>query len=145
MPATPQTSTPEQIRGTVALLRHFRAFLASPYQRMRDPYDRATWGNLAETLDHPAAQARLTWLTRVAILRRAGWIDDAHSRELAPGLNHRGIYPRYRTGDAQRHLGQLAARINQPRLIVRRQELGEWSGYFSQRLTRRLTTGRLDD
>jgi len=124
----------DAIAATANILRHFRAFLASSYREMRDPYEITAWGAGARHLDKPTAQRRLTWLIRVAILRKAGWIDDVHSRELAPAMNHRGRFPRYRTGDAQRHLYLLARNINQPRLIVRQRELGEWASYLRRRL-----------
>lgn len=129
--------SPESIRATVALLRHFRAFLRSDYAEMRDPFEIESWGAAADRLTKPQAQRRLTWLIQIAIQRKAGWIDDPHSREIIPGFNHRGKLPRFRTGDAQRHLHQLAHRINQPRLIVRPTELGEWGTYLRRNLPAR--------
>lgn len=123
----------EEISGTLGALRHFRDFLRSPYDRMKDPFCESG------TLDHAQAAHRLRWMTRVAIMRKAGWIEDAHSREHAPSLNHRGAFPRNRTGDAQRHLRQLADRINSPRLIVRTSELAEWKPYLLRRLPHRFT------
>lgn len=121
-----------EIAGARGALQHFRDFIASPIDRMRDPFD-------GEALTHDHARQRLHWLLRVAILRKAKWIEDRHSREHAPALNHRGAFPRFRTGDAQRHLLQLAARLNTPRLIVRESELGEWKAYLMRRIPRRIT------
>ena len=132
-------SSREAIGATLGLLRHFRAFLASSCAEMRDPFEIAMWRDGASRLNKAAARARLRWLVLIAILRKGWWIEDAHSREHAPGLNHRGAFPRNRTGDAQRHLRQLADRINSPRLIVRTSELGEWKPYLLRRLPHRFT------
>lgn len=129
-----QDATADQIRATVALLQHFRAFLASDCAEMRDPI--SGWADDRLTKDQ--ARRRLAWLVNVAILRRAGWIEDRHSREIAPA-NHRGSFPRRRTGDAQRHLRQLADKINRPRLVVRPRETGEWCDYLSGRIPGRFT------
>ena len=77
------------------------------------------------------------WLVDMAINRRAGWVEDPHSREC---VNAKRL-PRKATGDAQRHLLQLAYRINTPRLIVRLPELGSWKGYLAGRLPKRFTSG----
>lgn len=134
------SATRAQVRSTLVILRHFRAFLASDCLYMRDPFEIEAWRDGAQRLDKPAALVRLRWMVLVAILRKGGWIEDVHSRELSPGLNHRGQFPRYRTGDAQRHLSQLADRINRPRVIVRPRELGEWATYFMRRIPDRFTT-----
>lgn len=63
------------------------------------------------------------WLVEQAINRRAGWAEDPHTRGTTPPV--RGRLPRKARGDWQRHLGQIAHRINTPRLIVREAELGE--------------------
>src|SRR3990167_2346171 len=124
---------------TLSLFRHFRAFLASSCTEMRDPFEVVAWRDGAARLTKAQAAHKLTWLVRIAILRKAGWIEDPHSREIAPAFNHRGIFQRYRTGDAQRHLAQIAARLNTPRLVVRDAELGEWSGYLLARIPYRIT------
>lgn len=59
---------PKRIKGTLALLRHFRAFLKSDSARMVDP----TTGWHRVELDKREARQRLTWLVDVAIGRKAG-------------------------------------------------------------------------
>lgn len=76
-----------------------------------------------------------TWLVDMAINRRAGWVEDPHSREC---LNAK-VLPRMATGDMQRHLLQLSAHINTPRLIIRLSELGSWKRYLARRLPHRFT------
>lgn len=76
------------------------------------------------------------WLVDMAINRRAGWVEDPHSRECMNATT----LPRYATGNAQRHLLQLSGRINTPRLIVRVGELGSWKGYLVARLPHRFTS-----
>lgn len=63
------------------------------------------------------------WLVEQAINRRAGWVEDPHSRGTCMPVN--GCLPRKACGDWQRHLRLIAQRVNTPRLIVRVQELGE--------------------
>lgn len=69
---------PGEIRATLALLRHYRAFSASDCQSMRDP----TTGWHGVELDKPAAAHRLRWLVLVAINRKAGVPEE-------PGGGHR--------------------------------------------------------
>jgi hypothetical protein len=77
------------------------------------------------------------WLLDVAICRRAGWVEDRHSRHIArPRAD--GKLPRFATGDAQAHIRQIADRVN-ARIIVRPQELGEWRSYLEKRMPERLT------
>lgn len=64
------------------------------------------------------------WLINIAINRRAGEVEDHHSRAHGP-LNHRGQLGRKYRGDWQRHMRQIANEVNTPRLIVHRQRLGE--------------------
>lgn len=63
------------------------------------------------------------WLVNEAINRRAGWLEDRHTRGTFQPVN--GKQPRTTDGDYLRSLRQLAGRINTPRLIVRANELGE--------------------
>jgi hypothetical protein len=136
------TATHGQIHATLALLQHFRAFLASPCTAMRDPLQVDEWRDGSDRLTKAQARQRLTWLVHVAISRKGGYADDTHSREISP-LNHRGTFPRKRTGDAQRHLGQLAGRVNTPRLRVYLSELGEWRT-LAERLPHRFSTYQED-
>lgn len=78
------------------------------------------------------------WLVDQSINRRAGWLDDpTTSRGSCRPVA--GRYPKKAEGDAQRHLGQLARRINTPRVIVRPSELGEWRGFLLERIPERFT------
>lgn len=70
------------------------------------------------------------WLVDMAINRRAGWVEDPHAHG---AVNARKL-PRLATSNAQRHLTQIAARVNTPRLIVRRSELGELQGYLMKHI-----------
>lgn len=70
----PPYAPPEALRATIALLRHYRAFLASPCHEMRDPRQ---WGVY---LTKAQARHRLTSLIHVAVNRRAG-IPDSPSRK----------------------------------------------------------------
>ena len=65
------TQKPEAIASTAQLLRHFRAFIRSPYKRMRDPI--AGWERY---LDRQEAQHELRWLINIAINRKAGIPDE---------------------------------------------------------------------
>jgi len=113
---------PDRIRATLRLLQHFRAFLASTCTEMRDPYDHQ-WREAAQRLTKGQAQRKLTWLVHIAINRKAGWADDGST-----------------VSDKERHLRQLAYRLNTPRLIVREDELGEWRAWIMARLPERITT-----
>lgn len=77
-----------------------------------------------------------TWLVDMAINRRAGWVEDRHSRTCYDGKK----MPWKATGDAQRHLIQLAHHINTPRLHIRPSELGEWRKILMARLPNRFHT-----
>ena len=79
-----------------------------------------------------------TWLLDMAIGRRGGWLEDRWTRGITQPVN--GKLPRFAMGDAQRHLYQIAQRVNTPRLIVRRTELGEWGRYLEERLPERFTS-----
>lgn len=78
-----------------------------------------------------------TWLVDMAINRRAGWVEDLHSRTCYDGK----AMPWKATGDAQRHLIQIAHDVNTPRLTVRLQRLGEWRKWLAKRLPERFTDG----
>lgn len=75
----------------------------------------------------------IAWLVLTAINRRAGEVEDRHAR-VSGVLNHRGKLCRFQTGDARRHLEQIAYRVNSPRLRVYAHELGEWSRYLTRRM-----------
>lgn len=68
---------PNEIAGTTALVRHFRAFMRSSAPQMRDPYDE--WQS--RTLNKKEAQRKLAFLIDVAINRKAG-VPDAFNSEL---------------------------------------------------------------
>jgi hypothetical protein len=76
------------------------------------------------------------WLLDMAIGRRAGWVEDPHARGICMPVN--GKLPRKATGDAERHLCQLAHAINS-NVRVRPSELGEWRSYLLSRLPGRFT------
>jgi len=74
------TQPAPRIRATLALLRHFRASLASDCERMRDP-TQPRW--LADELDKAAARRKLAWLVDVAVNRKAGVPDSCGRRDTA--------------------------------------------------------------
>jgi hypothetical protein len=101
----------DAIAATLALLRHFRAFLASDCREMRDPYEVAEWRDGASRLDKPAAQRKLSWLVHVAINRKAG-IPDAP-------MNHKGTYARKHLPGYQTDLRRDVYRLQDIRRRVR--------------------------
>lgn len=105
----------DAIVATLRTLQHFRAFIASPFREMRDPYDRS-WGS---RLTREQAQQKLTSLIHVAINRKAGLVD-------VPG--------RKWTSDYQRGLVQDAAELNHPRLIIRQLRTPELARRFAARI-----------
>jgi hypothetical protein len=74
------------------------------------------------------------WLVEQAINRRAGWLEDGHTRGTTKPIN--GKLPRKARGDWQRTLRLIADEINTPRLIVRVQRLGEHR-WLAERLPHR--------
>lgn len=74
------------------------------------------------------------WLLDMAINRRAGWAEDPHAFGSCQPVN--GKLPRFATGDAQRHIRQIADRVN-ARIVVRATELGEWKRYLTARIPER--------
>ncbi len=107
---------PEQqralVRATISRLKQLQAY-------------RAAGGPVYLTTD-PA------WLVDMAINRRAGWAEDPHAFGSCQPV--RGKLPRYATGDAQRHIGQLAYEINS-RARVMEQRIGSpWRGYLLRAL-----------
>lgn len=93
----------EKVRNTLRYLRACQAARAAgiPVYRTTDP----------------------AWLVQQAINRRAGWLEDSHTRGTTQPIA--GRFPRKARGDWQRHLRLLARAINTPRLVVRISELGE--------------------
>ena len=91
-------------------------------------------------IDPPAlfGHEAIAWLILTAINRRAGETEDRHAR-VSGQLNHRGRLCRFQTGDARRHLQQIAAEVNTPRLRVPASRLGEWSRYLRRHLPNRFT------
>ena len=77
------------------------------------------------------------WLVNEAINRRAGWLEDRHTRGTTRPVN--GKLPRKALGDWQRHLRLIAHEINTPRLIVRPARLGEHR-WLMQRIPHRFET-----
>jgi hypothetical protein len=82
------------------------------------------------------------WLLDVAIGRRAGWVEDPHSRGITIPVG--GKLPKKATGDAQRHLYQIAYRVND-RVRVYRSELGEWGTYLDAKIPDRFVRRGEDD
>jgi hypothetical protein len=115
------TLTPSKTRATIDYLR--------ACQRVRKAGHRVSF-----TTD-PA------WLVEQAINRRAGWVEDPHSRGSCLPIEAGRLHRKTR-GDWQRHLRLLASSINTPRLIVRTCELGEHR-WLVERLPDRFTDGRL--
>ncbi len=83
------------------------------------------------------------WLVTQAINRRAGWVEDPYTRgssmpiPCGHGSSRReGLYRKAR-GDWQRHLRLIAVEVNTPRLVVRRQRLGEHQ-WLAARLPHRI-------
>lgn len=77
------------------------------------------------------------WLVNEAINRRAGWLEDRHTRGTVQPVN--GKLPRKAAGDYLRSLGHLVRRINSPRQIIRENELGEFRPLIFARLPHRIT------
>lgn len=77
------------------------------------------------------------WLVNEAINRRAGWLEDRHTRGTTRPVN--GRLPRKAVGDYLRGLRLLAWRINTPRLVVRESELGEFRSLAFTRFPHRIT------
>lgn len=99
----------KEIVATLALLKHFRAFLASECRVMHDPYS----GWMKNELDKPQARKKLQWLINVAINRKAGIPDHAIDWEvvrLADAVNT----PRlriYERNCPKRYRARLAHRL----------------------------------
>lgn len=74
------------------------------------------------------------WLVEQAINRRAGWVDDPHSRGTT--IPVAGRLPRKARGDWQRTLRLVAREVNTPRLVVHYTRLGEHR-WLADRLPRR--------
>lgn len=77
------------------------------------------------------------WLVEQAINRRAGWLEDPHTRGTTRPVD--GRFPRKAEGSWQRHLRLIAREVNTPRLIVRVERLGEHR-WLVDRLPHRFTT-----
>lgn len=105
------TTTTSPVRNTIDRLRALQAARAA--------------GHTVTLTTDPA------WLVNQAINRRAGWVEDPHTRgsslpiPCGHGSSRRSPLYRKARGDWQRHLRLLAHSINSPRLIVRDTELGE--------------------
>lgn len=63
------------------------------------------------------------WLVNQAVNRRAGWLEDPHTRGTTKPID--GRFPRKARGDWQRHLRLIAWEVNTPRLVVHVARLGE--------------------
>jgi hypothetical protein len=72
-----------QVRGTLAILRYYREFLASDCEKGRDPEDRH-WENV---ITKEYARQRLAFLIHVAINRKAG-IPDITCRRQDAAYQH---------------------------------------------------------
>ena len=126
----------DRIVATLQLLRHYRAFLASPYRQMRDPYEVETWRDGASRLTHTTAQRRLARLVHMAISRKGGGclpINDARS---GASLNHRGRPRRKEAADYLRALGIDAQALNTPRRRIYQIMTPELRRRFAARIVR---------
>lgn len=74
------------------------------------------------------------WLVNQAVNRRAGWLEDLHTRGTTKPVG--GCFPRKARGDWQRNLWLIAREVNTPRLVVRVERLGEHR-WLAQRLPHR--------
>lgn len=108
---TAATAAPSKVRATLDRLRVLQAARAA--------------GHPVSITTDPA------WLVNQAINRRAGWVEDPHTRGSSPPIpcGHRSTRrsPLYRKarGDWQRHLRLIAQEVNTPRLVVHPARLGE--------------------
>lgn len=93
----------------------------------------------ARAAGHPVALTTdPAWLVEQAINRRAGWVEDPHTRGTMMPIDGDRV-PRKARGDWQRHLRLIAREVNTPRLIVRLERLGEHR-WLAARLPHRITT-----
>ena len=128
------TATTDEIRATLATLRHFRAFLASSCREMRDPYEVEEWRDGATRLDKAAAQRKLSWLVHMAVSRKGGACLPINDSATGASLNHRGRACRKEGADYQRHQRQDAHDLNRPRLRIYSLRTPELMRRFRHRL-----------
>jgi len=142
----PRVQTVEQVRATIEhlrLLRQRRTAIAEAYA------SDAIFRRRKDVTGEPRVYLKTdpTWLVDMAINRRAGWLDDpwtfgtTQPVQTRDGLRLPWIIA---DGNAERHLRQLAGRINTPRLRVYESELGEWRTYLMRRLPNRFAISRED-
>ena len=120
------------VGNTLALLTHFRAFLASPCTRMKDPMD--SWGS---ELSKPEAQRKLSWLVNMAISRRGGECLSLNNATAGAGKNHRGKPRRKECGDYVRGLLHDRNALNTPRLRIYQLNTPELQQRFANRIVSR--------
>jgi len=128
------TASHSAIVATLRLLQHFRAFLASDYREMRDPYEVEYWRDGATRLDKIEAQRKLTWLIQMAISRKGGSCLPINDATAGATRNHRGQAARKWSADYQRGLLQDAHDVNRPRLIIRQLRTRELATRFARRI-----------
>lgn len=98
--------------------------MARPMTKTRATIDYLRSCQRARAVGYPVALTTDPWwLVNQAVNRRAGWLEDGHTRGTTTPVN--GRFPRKARGDWQRHLRLIAREINQPRLVVRVTRLGE--------------------
>ena len=79
---------PKQTQTTLALLKHFRAFLTSDCKEMRDPYAGWTGFRLTKT----QAKQKLSWLVETAINRKAGLPDPDRALDIKQRRDQRILH-----------------------------------------------------
>jgi hypothetical protein len=125
-----EPATLEQVRGTVRMLRYYRAFLASSCDEcwdLQSNHDFAAVKYFGYKPDREQARTRLGWLVNVAINRKAG-IPDSGRRKRDPDyqirlrrdcvyirnwLNHRMRFYSLETPEMRQRYGHLIARYDE--------------------------------
>ncbi len=78
-----------------------------------------------------------SWLMNEAINRRAGWVEDTHTRGTTQPIG--GKLPRKATGQWQDDYYRAARDVNTPRLVVRPQQIGPARKELLARMPERFT------
>lgn len=99
---------------------------------VRNTIDHLRLCQQARAAGHPVSLTTdPAWLVEQVINRRAGWVEDPHTRgsslpiPCGHGSTRRSALYRKARGDWQRHLRLIAREVNTPRLVVRVERLGE--------------------
>lgn len=109
--------TLDQIKGTVKLLRYYRAFIRSDKEQAKDP--EGMWGY--GVMDKDQARRRLKFLINVAINRKAG-IPDVVGRKQTPEYQRDLAYDCRDVNEWRRHSSLWCRR---PRHRLRTKEIHE--------------------